>query len=227
MFYRTAHAGAALLLMLAAVPCLASPLSVSGPAKLRSHAVVAVKSAVATGYNVLVVKYPGGKFEKWGETEWREYSNGGQFNFVEQARGETTVMLFDPSRNVYIELNLADGEIRYGEAGQQFSFLYPITETLISDQSGEAAPAGETGAAAAAQRVDYTCEEGLPMSVLYEQVGDAGLATYTIDGSPEVLLRQVPSGSGATYTNGTDTIFTKGRQAVLETPSGLTRCNQN
>lgn len=171
MFYRAAHAGAALLFMVAAVPCLASPLSAGGPAKHRSHAVVAVKSPVATGYNVLVVKYPGGKFEKWGETEWREYANGGQFNFVEQARGETTVMLFDPSRNVYIELNLADGEIRYGEAGQQFSFLYPITETLISDQPGDAAPVEETGAAAAAQRIDYTCEEGLPMSVLYEQVG--------------------------------------------------------
>jgi membrane-bound inhibitor of C-type lysozyme len=227
MFHRAAQAGAALLLTLAVVPCFALPISADRPATLGAYTALLVKSAVATGYNVLVVKYPGGKFEKWGENEWREYTDGGQFNFEEQARGETTVMLFDPSRNVYIEINLADGEIRYGEAGQQFSFLYPITETLISDQSGQAAPGGETGDAAAAQRVDYTCEEGLPMSVLYEQVGDAGLATYTIDGSPEVLLRQVPSGSGATYTNGTDTIFNKGRQAVLETPSGLTRCNQN
>ncbi len=196
----------------------APTLGISG-----QQAILAQSNGV-TGFNLLVAEYPGGKFEKWEGNSWREYTRSGIFNFVEQARGETTVMLFDPSRNVYIELDVVNREVRYGEAGQQFQLLYQITNMTVEDSGGGG---GQVGGAANARVIEYTCDEGLQMTVQFEENGNQSFATYSIDTSPFQRLTRIPSGSGAVYSNGRDTLSTKGLSAVLETPSGQTRCSQN
>ncbi len=188
----------------------------------RSKAIL-VQGSDVTGFNLQVATYPGGKFEKWGENQWREYGSGAVFNFVETARGETTVMLHDPSRDVYIEIYIPGNEIRYAEGGQQFRFLYPITG-IIADNAGGG---GQIGDAANVEIVEYTCDEGLPMTVQFEQNGNKASATFSIDTSPPVRLPRVPSGSGAVYSNGETTLSTKGLSAILEGPTGQTRCTQN
>ncbi|WP_373502595.1 hypothetical protein [Aestuariivirga sp.] len=81
-----------------------------------------------TGNNVTEIGYPGGYFRKVGKRRWVESSTEGTFEFVEEARGETTVMLYDASRDVYIQLDIANKEVLYGEGGgEQFRLLYRIT----------------------------------------------------------------------------------------------------
>lgn len=222
--YLAAGLGVGSAFLLAASPAMS--VGLHPPSGFSHHARPLVRLAQAgqvTGFNLQVAVYPGGKFEKWEGDTWREYSPNGLFNFVEQARGETTVMLFDATRNVYIELDIANREVRYGEAGQSFQALYPITE-MIADNAGNG---GQINVPATATVVDYTCDEGLPMNVQFEQAGDQSFATYSIDTSPPVRLPQVPSGSGAVYSNGVDTLSTKGLSAILEGPTGQTRCTQN
>jgi membrane-bound inhibitor of C-type lysozyme len=222
-----------------ATPVLAAPHWNAPPARVAGPAIIAAQSGGETGFNLLVASYPGGKFEMWDNGQWREYGNNGAiFNFIETARGETTVMLHDPSRNVFIELNVAGREIRYGEGGQQFRLLYPITSMIFDKQSGSGQSGsgqsgggliggGQIGSAANVQVETYTCVEGLQLTIEFEQTGDQDFATYSIDGSPPVRLPRVPSGSGEVFSNGQDTLSAKGLSAILETPTGQTRCKQN
>lgn len=175
-----------------------------------------------TGLNVVVAEYRGGRFEALADGEWREVGNNGSvFNFYETARGEMTVMLHDPSRDVYIEINVVDREIRYGEGGGQFRLLYKITK-LIATQVDTGA-----GNQNVVDVVEYTCDEGLPMTVEFRESRGRGIASYSIDTSPFVDLPQVRSASGAQYSNGQDTLITKGRSATLLTATGQTNCRQN
>jgi len=206
--------------MVLAEPVHAAPIAPE--VQLSGRSATLVRNNVS-GFNVVVAEYRGGKFEAWADGEWREYGNNGSaFTFYETARGETTVMLHDPSRDVYIEINVVDREIRYGEGrGGQFRLLYKITN-LIATQQDTGAGNGDV-----VDVVQYTCDEGLPMTVEFRESGGRGVASFSIDTSPFEDLPQVRSASGAKYTNGQNTLITKGRSATLLTPSGQTNCRQD
>lgn len=80
-----------------------------------------------------------------------------------------------------------------------------------------AAPAFEARAEAPAntQTVTYSCNEGIPLVVRYENAGDESVAFVSHDSFPEVKLTQVVSGSGARYASGPIELHTKGRTAVF------------
>ncbi|PHP65886.1 hypothetical protein CSC94_16305 [Zhengella mangrovi] len=113
--------------------------SAMGAAALPAHATgggheVAPVSAGAVA--VAAVYHPNGGFYFLGNGQWQERGdNGATFNFFETARGQTTVMLTDPSRGVHIELNLAAGMIRYAGPGDaRYRDLYTIIGTLAGNR---------------------------------------------------------------------------------------------
>ncbi len=110
--------------------CVSAPFSLAAPhtgAAITPSGNLLVLVQV-TGTNVTEIGYPGGYFRKIGKRRWVESSPEGTFEFVEEARGETTVMLYDASRDVYIQLDIANKEVLYGEGGDnQFRLLYRIT----------------------------------------------------------------------------------------------------
>ncbi|MEM8854994.1 MAG: MliC family protein [Pseudomonadota bacterium] len=200
---------ASVAVALASTPALALKVPQTMGAAASSD-VVSVQRTV-TGFDLQAVYYDGGQFMKQSGNAWVEQNVYGQsFSFVETARGETTVMLHDPSRGVFIQINLAANSIDIGEAGQSFQPLYTITGT----------EPGQVGRPASDppffNRVEYTCPEGLPLTVEYIEENGQSYVLYSIDGSPQARLDQQISGSGARYSNGADTIWSKGDTVLVE-----------
>ena len=74
-------------------------------------------------------------------------SPDGTFEFVEEARGETSVILYDASRDYYIQLDVQGMQVLLGQGGQQYQPLYRITRVVAS---GTPATAGAAPQAASA-----------------------------------------------------------------------------
>ncbi|MEP2703925.1 MAG: MliC family protein [Roseibium sp.] len=182
-------------------------------------------SVAVNGFTVGQVLHPGGSFTNVGNGQWQEADAQGRvnFNFREESRDEWSVYLFDASRNVALQLDLHRGQVLYGVGAGPKSVLYPITGSFA--QGG----AVQTGAAVQQSAdeitVHYTCAEGLPLTVTYVNSGN-GHAILSIDGSPEQRLEQVVSGSGSRYSDGTYTLSSKGKSAMLEHPSGVDNCSE-
>jgi membrane-bound inhibitor of C-type lysozyme len=185
------------------------PVRVERPAEL----VFVARNKRPRSEGVTAVIYPGGEFRKVGPRRWVENSDNGGFKFREVGNDGRTITLWDRSRNVYIYLNLRRERVFYAPDGEEPRDLYPILG-VIKDAPDDRP--GEIDEPASTTRARFTCEEGVPMDVRFENIGDRSLAFVSIDGSPEIRLKQVPSGSGAKYSNGEYTIWTKGRNATLE-----------
>ena len=174
---------------------------------------------------VAAVYHDGGGFYFLGNGQWQERGNdGATFNFIETARGETTVMLEDRSRGVFIELNLAGNMIRYaGPGDSRYRDLYRITGTLDGNQPIPQAPAPAAPRFTVDTRVpmsfynkvNYTCTEGIPLTVEYVSRGNVDYVAFSMDGAPKVRLPQQRSGSGTRYSDGEVTILSKGRQVLI------------
>jgi len=85
--------------------------------------------APATGANVKSAAYGQGSYRQTGPRSWGEFDAAGrQTNaFVEEARDEWSVFLFDPARNVRIQIDLYRKKIRYAENGGSYADLYDVT----------------------------------------------------------------------------------------------------
>ncbi len=128
MFFRTALA-AFLAVGVSAPVSVAAPKMGVAVASSGNFLVL----AQVTGNNVTEIGYPGGYFRKIGKRRWVESSPETTFEFVEEARGETTVMLYDASRDVYIQIDIANMEVLYGEGGDnRFRPLYRITRLEVA-----------------------------------------------------------------------------------------------
>src|SRR5437016_618674 len=64
------------------------------------------------GYSVQYAKYAEGYFIQTGPVTWREND---KFEFIESARDESSVYLDDPSRKVWIQIDLYRKKIRYSD----------------------------------------------------------------------------------------------------------------
>ena len=85
--------------------------------------------APATGANVRNASYAQGSYRQTGPHSWAEFDLAGkQTNaFVEEARDEWSVFLFDPARNVRVQIDLYRKKIRYTENGGFYADLYDVT----------------------------------------------------------------------------------------------------
>lgn len=175
------------------------------------------------GHAVGQVQHSAGSFTNVGNGQWHEADAQGQvrFYFQEEYTDDWSVYLLDPSRDVSIQIDLYRGQISYALGGGPKSDLYRITNAF--DFSGTSQTGGELPPPATATKVRYTCAEGLPLMVTYVNTGN-GYVLFSLDGSPEVRLEQVVSGSGSQYTNGRFTLFSKGRSATIQHPSGVDNC---
>ncbi|MCB1383913.1 MAG: MliC family protein [Notoacmeibacter sp.] len=195
------------------------------PAAKATDFGVAVPPMALFAVSVSAVYHSGGGFYFLGNGQWQERGdNGATFNFIETARGETTVMLEDRSRGVFIELNLAGNMIRYaGPGDNQYRDLYRIIGTLDGNQPVPQVPAPsaprftvDTSVPMSFyNKVNYTCSEGIPLTVEYVSRGGIDYVAYSMDGAAKVRLPQQQSGSGLRYSDGEVTILSKGAQVLI------------
>lgn len=192
-------------------PDLSVPASLETPSEL----VLVAQHRRSRTEGVTAVKYPGGQFRKVGPRRWVEGRRNSGFQFREIGDDGRTITLLDRSRGVYIYLNLRREMIMYAEDAGEPRELYPITGVIkaIPEPDVEEMPEDIPEIPKMAR---YNCEEGVPMVVRFETRGERGLAFVSIDGSPERRLRQIPAASGTKYSDGEYTVWTKGRNAVLE-----------
>ncbi len=72
-------------------------------------------------------------------------------------------------------------------------------------------------AKAESTRVEYTCNEGIPLIVKFINTSKTSIAIISHDSSPEIVLDNVRSGSGARYTDGNWVLHVKGNTAMVGT----------
>jgi membrane-bound inhibitor of C-type lysozyme len=163
---------------------------------------------------VTAVVHARGEFRKVGPRKWIETGKRGvSFQFREVGDDGRMVTLFDRSRNIFVYINLRREMILWAPDGEEPRDLYPILG-VIKDAPRDDDDFGEEPDVPKIAK--FTCEEGIPMNVRFENRGERSLAFVSIDGSPEMRLKQIPAASGAKYSNGEYTVWTKGRNAVLE-----------
>lgn len=183
-------------------------LNAAGTKSHFAFNVLSVANGV-NGYNVVEVYHSGGRFVENGGGRWTELGNdGAQFNFVETGRDEWSVYLNDPGRNLQIQLDLHRRQILWGQNNGPKSPLYNMTDAFAAQ--------GQIGEATSQEVVDYNCNEGIPLRVIYTNTGNVSTANVTHDGFQLGEFNQIPSGSGSAYSNGRYTLYTKGREAVLQ-----------
>jgi hypothetical protein len=108
--------------------------------------------APATGANVRSATYGRGVYRQTGPRTWGEFDSAGKQtnSFVEEARDEWSVFLFDPGRNVRVQIDLYRKKIRYAENGGSYADLYDVTGAaagIAPAKGGEGRPtAGAFGA---------------------------------------------------------------------------------
>lgn len=102
--------------------------------------------APATGANVRNVSYAQGSYRQTGPHSWSEFDLAGkQTNaFVEDARDEWSVFLFDPARNVRVQIDLYRKKIRYTENGGSYADLYDVTGAAAGVGAAPANPPART-----------------------------------------------------------------------------------
>ena len=85
--------------------------------------------APATGANVRSATYGQGTYRQTGPRTWGEFDRAGKQtnSLVEEARDEWSVFLFDPARNIRIQIDLYRKKIRYAENGGAYADLYDVT----------------------------------------------------------------------------------------------------
>lgn len=97
--------------------------------------------APATGANVRSATYGRGVYRQTGPRTWGEFDSAGKQtnSFVEEARDEWSVFLFDPARNIRVQIDLYRKKIRYAENGGSYADLYDVTGATAG--AGAARPA--------------------------------------------------------------------------------------
>lgn len=78
---------------------------------------------------IVEVNFNGGSFANISDRKWVEKRSNGSvaFQFKEQNRTNSAILLFDESRSVHISLIIPANEILYSHKGEQFRILYKIT----------------------------------------------------------------------------------------------------
>ncbi len=92
-----------------------------------------------------------------------------------------------------------------------FSLKFFSTLFAISLLTNSAAMAADT------TRVEYSCNEGIPLIVEFINTNTTSIAIISHDSSPKIVLENVRSGSGVRYTDGNWVLHVKGDTALVGT----------
>lgn len=169
-----------------------------------------VINANTDGWGVSEVITPAQRFVHTGGGNWQELGNdGARFNFIEVQRDEWSVYLRDDSRGVNLQLDLHRKQVLYSDDGGR---SFPLVDIVAANGLPRQ---GQIGQAASISIVEYTCNEGIPLIVEYEDLGNESWATWTHDGFRGNKLPLVVSGSGTKYSDGLNTVWEKGGQVYL------------
>lgn len=163
--------------------------------------------------NVTGVRFPNGRIDKGSGKNWIEYgSSGAQFNFIEVGQSNSSVFLRDNSRGINLELNLDEEKVLYSDDNGANFPLYNITgiQSGAVDQGQ-----GQVGQSASRKIVEYSCNEGIPLLLQFDQIGDKFWVTWTHDSFKGKRLPQVLSGSGNNFSDGRYSVHTKGNLAYV------------
>lgn len=167
------------------------------------------------GRNVTQITYPGGKITLSGK-RWTERNANGSYKFVETQRDDWSVYLLDRSRNVRLQLDLHRKLVLYAAGNDPMQPLYQIT--------GAAMKASKQANKDKVYR--FTCTEGIPLVVRVQNRGGTSTAFASLDGSAEIRLNQVRSGSGTRYSDGNLTVSMKGNNASFDWGSSHDNCRK-
>jgi hypothetical protein len=85
------------------------------------------------GFNVGMVKFPGGILRMTGPRQWLEEGGGAKFDFVENKRDRSSVFLFDRARNMQVMLDLSQWKLLFSQGAAKFSPLYTLTNKSAAD----------------------------------------------------------------------------------------------
>jgi hypothetical protein len=119
----------------------------------------AVSAPVASGLDVKTVHYATGMFRMEGARQWvEEGKDGGENYFTEEKRDRSSVVLFDPGRDMRVRLDLKQRQILFAQGRSQFSLLYPIESA--------------SAAAAAARTAEQKCVDAVQGKVAWDREGD-------------------------------------------------------
>jgi hypothetical protein len=75
--------------------------------------------------------------------------------------------------------------------------------------------------------ITFSCDEGIPLVVSFDNRGPTSVATVTHDSNLTVRMKQVVSGSGARYEEGRYSLHTKGDAAVFSWGDGQHLCTKD
>jgi hypothetical protein len=87
-------------------------------------------TAQVTGHSVTFVEYPGGTFVQNEDGTWKELTHTNIFSLKETSRDNSSVYLFDASRNISIQLDISRKEIYKSWDKPQKTKLYDVTKIL-------------------------------------------------------------------------------------------------
>jgi len=89
------------------------------------------------------------------------------------------------------------------------------------------APGVATAAGGVVGPINFSCDEGIPLVVTYDNRAATSAATVTHDTVLTVRLKQVVSGSGTQYSDGRYTLHSKGDAAVFSWGDGQHLCTKD
>lgn len=221
---RLAASGAAMLLA-AQGPSIAGPVGVDvdglGWTQSRQDPalILVARNKRPRTEGVTRVLYARGEFRRVGPKRWVESVRKMQYQFREVGDDGRMITLFDRSRNIFVYLSLRREMILWAPDGEEPRDLYPITgvikDTPVDEDEFEPEPP---------KILRYVCDEGVPLVVRIENRGERSRAFVSVDGSQDMRLNQIPSGSGIKFSDGLYTILIKGRNAVVEYDNNTDIC---
>lgn len=83
-------------------------------------------AGAVSGLNVTTVIHSAGSYRMIGPGRWLAENKSGNFNFAEEKRDETSVLLFDRDRNFRVRIDLKLQEVLLSQGGADFRPLFKI-----------------------------------------------------------------------------------------------------
>ncbi|MEZ5801147.1 MAG: MliC family protein [Nitratireductor sp.] len=181
----------------------------TGTARNQIRTSFRIRSQVTTS-NITTAYFPGGKFVRINGNTWMEQGdNGSIFNFVQMSADANFVYLNDasamsrsPSASTRARSTMPSAVASSG----------PLRHHRDVDTGRSGVVSQNPPRVTISQ---YSCNEGIPLIVRFEEINGQFTAFASHDSLPEIRLPQVVSGSGNLFESGSYQLHTKGRQAYL------------
>jgi len=174
-----------------------------------------------------------GSLEEVGNGNWIGRTKNGTIvaRFIRVQLEANWLQLLNQKKGVYINIDLANRTISaIGSQGQNLG-THPIQSTAMKQKpsfgNGNTHGGGQIGQAYDTKIVNYSCNEGIPLVVRYENIGNQSFAYVSHDSLPEIKMVNTISGSGAKYVIGNNMIHSKGNFVYANFNGIEDHCYQN